>query len=155
MTVRGHFLYLHLVKLRASVCTDSVCPNMCCPSLPKNRATMATFMGNMPGKIFPNIPLILLLWIWINWGVWWLRLEVFTMWKGERGPTVNGGDQFKTCVRHAGSFLALTSVSTPWDWWGIYRACGVGEEKLKDTCVAHARGGTSVLLTCPMFMVAH
>lgn len=33
---------------------------------------------------------------------------------GERGPIVNGGDQFKTCVCHTGSFLALTSVSTTW-----------------------------------------
>lgn len=29
-----------------------------------------------------------------------------------------------TCVCHAGSFLALTSFSTTWGWWDIYRACG-------------------------------
>ena len=40
--------------------------------------------------------------------------------------SVEGWEQCKTCVRHAGSFLALTSVSATWGWWDIYRAAGRG-----------------------------
>lgn len=90
------------------------------------RVTMATFMGNKPGWNIPEFP-VNSPHEHANWGVW-LRVGVFSIacgrgrWRGER---------CKTCVCHAGSFLALTSVSTTWGWWDIYRACGVGGVRLE------------------------
>ncbi len=110
------------------------------------RVIMATFMGSNPGwniTEFPfSSPLMDL------YHVRSLMTEdgglVCCLWRKEV-------EKCKTCVCHAGSFLALTRVSTTWGWWDIYRACGVWggvRPAGGPACILHACAGTSVFLAC-------
>lgn len=106
-----------------------------------HRVTIATFIRHTSGWNLPKFPL--------NsppisiptkdcddwgWGSAVLLVE-----EGGGG----GGARWGNSVRHvsvmSGSFLALTSVSTTWGWWDIYRACGADGVRLEGGQTSHTR----------------